>query len=482
MWEAIAANRRRSIVLIGLMGIVLATLGSCIGMYVGSQVEGPGQPEALLRAGLIGAAVAIAIWLALWVTAVFGGDRVLLRSAHANEIRKHSYPQLWNIVEEMTIASGLAKMPRVYVIEDDAPNAFAVGRKPDKAAVAVTSGLLRLLNRDELQGVVAHEIGHIRNLDIRFMTIAAVLVASVELISEGFLRGAARGGARRSRRSSKGSGVALLVLVLVVAILAPILARLLYLACSRHREYLADASAARFTRFPDGLASALEKIAVNNQSAPPQKVSGALAALYIINPIASLSSLFSTHPPTDTRIRVLRSMGGRAGYVDYEAALRKLEGRKLRLAALEKAAQRDESVVARPPTMEVGKRGEAVERAQAVNDLLDRFANYLILGCSCGVRIKVPPDFSRAEVPCSRCARMHAIPQAKPLAGDRADARQEPAPTGDGTLHYERQNEPWNGFRCPCGQTIQIGPDFPLDYTICISCSRRIELDRQPVA
>ena len=145
----------------------------------------------------------------------------------------------------MTIAAGLPQRPRIYVVESSEPNAFAVGRKPETAAVAVTSGLLRLLNRDELQGVVAHEIGHVRNLDIRFMTIAAVLVASVELISEGFLRGTARVGGRRSRGSSKGGGAILLVLVVAVAILAPVLARLLYLACSRQREYLADASAAR---------------------------------------------------------------------------------------------------------------------------------------------------------------------------------------------------------------------------------------------
>ena len=363
MWEAIAANRRRSVVLLSLMGTILATLGASIGMYVASPAEGSGDPEAVLSAGLLGIAVAMGVWLVLCVAAVFQGKRVLLYSAGAQEVRKHDHPQLWNVVEEMTIAAGLPQRPRIYVVESPEPNAFAVGRKPETAAVAVTSGLLRLLNRDELQGVVAHEIGHVRNLDIRFMTIAAVLVASVELISEGFLRGTARAGGRRSRGSSKGGGAILLVLVVAVAILAPVLARLLYLACSRQREYLADASAARFTRFPDGLASALEKIAVYNQSAPARNVSGALAALYIVNPAASLSRLFSTHPPTVTRVKVLRSMGGREGYVDYQAAIRKVEGRKHRLAALEAAAQAGESVEARAATVEAEQRKMGIARA-----------------------------------------------------------------------------------------------------------------------
>ena len=121
-------------------------------------------------------------------------------------------------------------------------------------------------------------------------------------------------------------------------------------------------------------------------------------------------------------------------------------------------------------------------RALGVNDLLDRFANYLIFGCPCGVRIKVPPNFSRAQVPCSRCDRTHDIPHAKPPTVEPASAPAEAVETDNGTLHYERRDEPWNGFRCSCGQTIQIGPDFPLDYTVCVHCNSRIELDRKPAA
>ena len=198
--------------------------------------------------------MALVIWLIMALVALIGGDSVLLHTAGAYHIDKEDAPRHLNVVEEMTIASSLGSMPRVYIIEDDAPNAFAVGRNPEKAAVAVTSGLLKRLTRDELQGVVAHEIGHIRNLDVRFMTLAAVMVGSIVLLSEVFMHYLWFGGGRRSS-SRKGGGQAQIILLVVgilAAILAPIVARMLYFACSRRREYLADASAAQFTRFPDG--------------------------------------------------------------------------------------------------------------------------------------------------------------------------------------------------------------------------------------
>ncbi|HUG81931.1 MAG TPA: hypothetical protein VML01_09725, partial [Bryobacterales bacterium] len=203
------------------------------------------------------------------------------------------------------------------------------------------------------------------------------------------------------------------------------------------------------------------------------------------------------HPPTQNRILILRGMGGRAGYVDYEAALRKVEGHKLRLAALEAAARADESVEARGPSSDP-EAGEApVERAQKVNDLLDRFANYLILPCACGIRIKIPPDLDRDEITCSRCDRVHVIPHAEQvqqaIAGVAAlgqvAASGKDMGAGTSALQYERREEGWEAFRCECGQTIQLGPGFPLDYTVCVACNRRIDLkagrkrnDAEPVA
>ena len=165
MWEAIQSNKRRSWVLISLMGALLVGLGFAVG-YTWAPPDG----------GAVGAVVALVLWFILLLVAFGQGDSILLASAKAREVKKGQAPQLWNVVEEMTIASGLGTMPKVYVIDSEVPNAFAVGRKPEKAAVAVTSGLLRRLNRDELQGVIAHEISHIQNLDVRFMTLASVMV------------------------------------------------------------------------------------------------------------------------------------------------------------------------------------------------------------------------------------------------------------------------------------------------------------------
>ena len=497
MWEAIAANRRRSALLITLMGIILMTLGACIGMLASTHVDSltgeiglPQSGDAAFTGALYGAAGAAVVWLVLWVLAVFGGEHLMLQSVHARQINKADSPRLWNTVEEMTLAAGLAQMPRVYLVEDPAPNAFAVGRNPEHSAVAVTTGLLRLLNRDELQGVVAHEIGHIHNLDIRFMTIAAVLVGSVELLSRAILHvGPHAGHGRRGGggRSGKGAGL-LLALVFVLAVVSPLLAQLLYLACSRQREYLADASAARFTRYPEGLASALEKIAVNQSGYKVESVNRAVAALCIINPLQhlKLSSMASTHPPTEARIQILRSMGGGAGYVDYQAAWKRIQGRNARLAALEATARSDERIAARAASSEPGAAPSGVEQAREVADLIDRFANYLLIPCACGMRIKVPPEYHRDAVECPRCSRLNALPVAagSALLADTAGPASEPLlPTAQpaaGALRYERRSLDWDAFRCPCGQTIQLGPDFPLDYTVCANCNRRIEIRKKP--
>ena len=491
MWEAIAANRRRSILIILVMGAVLVLLGASIGAYAGSQVSEftVSNGGEIFQAASLGGFAASLVWLALWLMAVFQGDRVILQSAQAREIQKLDHPRLWNIVEEMTIAAGLPRMPRIYLISDPYPNAFAVGRKPEKAAVAVTSGLLRLLDRDELQGVIAHEIGHIRNLDIRFMTIAAVLVASVELVSRMFLYSGGRGRAIQGSASKgggrgKGGSGPLLVIVVILVVLSPILVRLLYLATSRWREYLADASAARFTRYPEGLASALEKISAWYAAGSASgETSSALAALYIFNPVEKFaaSSWFSTHPPTDSRIKILRGMGGRAGYVDYEAALRKIESRNL--AALHAAAKSEASIAARVPSADPGEASGDVARAKEVADLLDYMAHYVVVHCACGMNIKLPPDSKQDRVMCPRCMLWHNVPAAVPAktgaqaATPEVPAKELPAISGgDAGWKYERREEGREAFRCVCGQTIQIGPDYPLDYTVCVKCERRISL------
>lgn len=300
MYDEIAANRRNSWILVAVITAVLVFLGYLVGEYWGN--------------GYVGVFLAFVVALISCLSAYYSGDRAVLAMSKARRIQKEDYPQLVNVIEELSIAGGLP-MPAVYVIDDTAPNAFATGRDPEHASVAITTGLLQKLNREELQGVMAHEMSHVGNRDILFATLVGVLVGSVALVSDFFLRGAfwGRGGRRRSTRSSSGGGsggAILLLIALAFAILAPIMTKLLQLAVSREREYLADASAVQLTRYPDGLASALEKISRDQEVL--EVANRATQHLYIVNPIKPFEkragSLFSTHPPVEDRIARLRQM------------------------------------------------------------------------------------------------------------------------------------------------------------------------------
>src|SRR6185503_2622648 len=393
MWEAIESNRRGSTLLVAGMGVLLLAMGSIIGVAI--------VPRSGWAGGLV---VAFGVWVVLWLIAKFQGDRIMLSIAGAQKIEHADAPQLFNVVEEMVLASQLGKMPDIYVIPDDRPNAFAAGRTPETRVVAVTSGLLRLMSRDELQGVIAHEIGHHKNGDPALMILMGVMLGAIVLIAEIFLRSGFHRG-RRSSRDRNGAEIAIVVLAIALAILAPVVARLLYFSCSRRREYLADASAARFTRYPEGLAAALEKISVHFQA--NHETNRVLAPMYIINPMQALAAvgLFSTHPPTDDRVKILRSMGGGVGYVDYDAAYRKITGKagcigKRTLAADTPAQARDAS-----PLPAVEARDEIVERSREVGNLLGRIDGLVLLTWACGVGIKVPPGSTWSSIPCPRCGR-----------------------------------------------------------------------------
>ena len=462
MWDAIESNKRRSWILIGLMGALLVGLGFAVG-YV--WVPGMG--------GALGALVALILWFVLVLVAFGQGDSILLASARAARISKDDAPQLWNVVEEMTIASGLPRMPAVYVIDNDVPNAFAVGRKPESAAVAVTSGLLKRLNRDELQGVIAHEISHVHNLDVRFMTLASVMLGAIVLVSDVFLRSLWYGGGGRRSSSSKGGGQAqlvMLVVALLLAILAPIAAQLLYFACSRRREYLADAGAARYTRYPEGLASALEKIAAKTRRAP--KVNRCLAPLYIVNPRqrGAMAALSSTHPPTEKRVAILRSMGGGAGYQAYEAAYRKVMGKSSRCLG-RRTLDADQEVATRRPGPVPDAKKAAVQRAREAVDLIDRLGSFLLMSCACGVRIKVPPGLKRDSLSCPRCGTVHQVPRAEPIA-KAAGQRKTPATP----MQYRRKQAGWESFKCSCGKAVQLSPSFCAPEIRCPGCKGTIKI------
>lgn len=236
----------------------------------------------------------------------YTGDKVILSSVGAKEISRSEYPMLYNIVEELRIASGLP-MPKVYVVPDPSPNAFATGRNPENAKIAVNEGLLKILNREELQGVIAHELSHVKNYDIMFATFVSVLLGMIIILSAVFRRTLWFGGRGRDRDSG-GAGVIIFIVGLILAILAPIAAKLIQLALSRSREYLADASAALMTRNPLGLANALKKL--SDVKLVSRTANDAVSPLYIAEPFKGINvkTLFSTHPPIEERIKRLEEM------------------------------------------------------------------------------------------------------------------------------------------------------------------------------
>jgi len=243
------------------------------------------------------------------VVSYWTSDKIVLKMSGAKPVKREEYFDLWNIVENLSITAGLP-MPKVYVIEDRAPNAFATGRDPQHGVVAVTTGLLEMLNKTELEGVIGHELSHIGNRDILISTMVVVLVGFVTLLSDFFLRMTFWGGGRRNNSDGRVQ-IAMLVLGIVLAILAPIIAAIIQLAISRKREFLADASGALLTRYPDGLATALEKI--SGYSGQMKRANHATAHLYISDPfkdkkkkVGFMHKLFLTHPPVGERVAALR--------------------------------------------------------------------------------------------------------------------------------------------------------------------------------
>ena len=294
--DEIARNKRSSLLLVVFVSVILFAL-----VYVFVYLIAPGY-------------IVVALPISLFLIVLYAyssyryGDSVVLASTNARPAEGREYQHLRDTVEGLSIAAGIP-VPKVYVVESEEMNAFATGRDPEHASVAVTTGLLGELDRLELEGVLAHELSHIKNRDILFMTLVAVLVGLAAILSHVILRTFRYGGFRRGRRDKRGGGIEVIVLLVgfVLAIFAPIVTRLVQFTVSRKREYLADASGAELTRYPDGLASALEKMMKRNRG--KMEVSEAVSHIFFVDPNRSpLDSLYATHPPIEERIKRLRAM------------------------------------------------------------------------------------------------------------------------------------------------------------------------------
>jgi heat shock protein HtpX len=306
-YAQIAANRRNSFLMAAFVVAVLGVLGFAVGWAMFGDPAG----------GLFTTAIAVALGAASGVGAYFGGDSLVLSVSGARQVDESAAPQLFNVVREMALAANVP-MPRVFIIDDTAPNAFATGRDPAHASIAITTGLLQKLDREELQGVIGHELSHVRNLDIRFSLVVGVMVGAIAILADFFLRFTFWGGMRGRRSDSGGGGggggaqLVVFAIAMVLAILAPLISRFIQMAVSRQREYLADASSVELTRNPYGLERALAKISGDTEVL--EVANRGTQHMYFSNPIKRFeprsSSLMSTHPSTIDRINRLRQLTG----------------------------------------------------------------------------------------------------------------------------------------------------------------------------
>jgi len=386
------------------MGALLLAIGYAIGIF-------------FLDSAIAGLIIALVVWGIMGLIALFQGDSIILGMSGARKIGPQDHPRLYNIVEEMKIASGLEKMPDVYIIDDPALNAFATGRSPEHASVAITSGILEKLNRDELQGVIAHEIGHIKNRDIRLMMLASIMLGAIVILAWYATRvlffSGMSGGGRRDSSGNSGGGAAQIIIIIVgvvLMILAPIFAQMIYFAVSRRREYLADASSALYTRYPEGLASALEKL--QNSSIPVKKANKATAPMYISNPFhkkgMEVNSFFSTHPPLIERIRILRAMSG-ASFADYERSYEKVKGSRV-VPASALADQPAVDLRSGSAQAQSGEVQDKIDRTRETSDLMWHMNNYRDITCeNCGTLLRLPPSYKQASVRCPHCGHINEV-------------------------------------------------------------------------
>ena len=461
MWEIIKSNQRKSWLIFFAMGLCLILLGWLIG-------------EALVpsQGGVFGILAAGVIWTILSLVSYFAGDSIVLSSSHAKEITREMHPMLFNIVEEMKIAASLPVIPKIYIMDDPAPNAFATGRSPEKSAVAVTAGLLQMCSRDELQGVIAHEMSHILNRDVLYVTFAGVLLGSIAILSEVFLRSLRTSGSSRRYRSDNNGGQAqavMLILALLFAILAPVLARLLYFSLSRKREYLADACAVRLTRYPEGLASALEKI-----SGSYYKLASAnsiTAPMYISTPYPKKGmSLFnfSTHPPILERIKILRNINQGANFKQYMEAYSSIKGKS---SLIPDSALADNAAI---PLINKGTQKTSAPQGskKELFDLMRAVNNFTFINCICGLKMKVPPNYSSPFLSCPKCGKKYPVTvksseQKKNIKIENSIPKKEQV--------YIRETDGWETVSCStCKKNIQLSPGFTNSKIFCQSCGQDI--------
>ena len=411
MWFIIEQNKRKTAIFLVILTLFFLFFGAALGFSFSSDMY-----NGTYYGTSIGLLVGFISFIGIIFYTKFNASKFFLSQAGAVPVEKDDLPVLFNVVEEMSIAASLGFIPKIYVINSEIPNAFSVGVNEKNASVAVTVGLLSNLNRDELQGVIAHEIAHIKNLDSLYLMYAGVIFGAVVCVSDAIIRGFARS------RNRKGGGAGLLI-ALILALISPILVKLLYLTISRKREYLADACACQYTRYPTGLASALNKISNFSFSGDKNAVikdekmnSGqVVSCMYIHNFLQKekpnfFDELFSTHPSTRKRIEVLKQMGA-SDIEEYNKVYRAVVSDKALINNKNLIKMNIESIPIVAPLVEQTETKEETRiiRQRKAKDGLKKAMNYKVIHCDCDTKLKIPPELQISEITCPNCNKVHKI-------------------------------------------------------------------------
>ncbi|MBR1617110.1 M48 family metalloprotease [bacterium] len=415
MWHQIEANKKKTVLVILMMFILFGITGTAFGIYLfGDFHEGVLVLDAFLFIALI------IMLITARKTAFMTLNKQMLVKCPQN-----SKSQLANVVKEMQIASGLSKCPEIYVLNSDVMNAFACATNEDNATIVVTKGLLKALNRDELQGVIAHEIAHIVNKDSAYLIYAGAFVTLIALFSNAACR-------CMPRRSSRNSNALVVLVAIIVLILAPLLTQLLYLLLSRKREYLADACAVQYTRYPLGLASALEKLEKNintfddnflfdNSSNKNPFVKA--SCIVPLKAQEEQDSIFSTHPSTYNRIKVLKAMTNesinRADFGGYNVAYYKINGKRdlipkksmenLKKIPLRAAFVETSAVNSLANTSKINPKQEEFKKHRQTQDMIWNLKNYIFIECDCKTKFKIPPCYKGTKIKCPHCGKFYDV-------------------------------------------------------------------------
>ena len=513
--ELIRKNQRKSIYLLITSFVILLIVGFVLGSLFytylaprrGADYASSRIWFALIFAGFIGLVELVQIYL------IFNSKpRSLFKQLGLKEANQTQFSKLNNVIAEMSIAAGLGKVPEAYVIPSKAANAMAFGTSPETGAIAVTAGLLAICNRDELQGVVAHELSHLINKDSMLLEVCRSTLGMVIVLRDVMLRSLywgslGKGSYRTSNRSSgkgnSGLGLVLMIIGVIFAILAPILIQLIYFSLSREREYLADAVSARLTRYPAGLASALTKIAYS--TATLEKIDKISAAAFIDQPYGDVvvtSKGTRTHPPIWNRIKILRKMSGGAGYLDYRKAYEEVVNAKAGFMP-ESVAASTTKLPLRMAELLVGEQSMVTSEEEMAaftgdvrtEDVIRLTEDYGFIDCDCGLKIKIPSGYDKYEIKCPRCGRRHILAEnmqdtlaamldetkgsgaaAAGIIREILEDNGEPDYRREKEQTYVRDKRGWQEIQCKCGGKVQLSPTFIGKFISCRKCKRRINI------